>query len=91
MPKLNGILLPIGLVSVLGVSIFTWGANSNQIANTKEAVSEVKETHEADVKSIDGKLETLIDNSINQSVNIGKIQQSVEYMREDIQAIKQAQ
>jgi len=42
-PKVNGkVILPVGLISVLGISIFSWGSMKSQVNANAKAITKVE-------------------------------------------------
>ena len=90
MSKLNGfVMIPIGLISILALGIFSWGGLNNRVKDLTTDTKEIKETHKEDIKSIDEKLDTIVDIVGKQAVAQSAMQTSMEFMREDLKEIKE--
>ena len=81
-------MIPIGLISILALGIFSWGGLNNRVKDLTTDTKEIKETHKEDIKSIDEKLDTIVDIVGKQAVAQGEIQMSIKYIQRDISDIK---
>ena len=84
----NGIVVPIGLVGMLALGLIGYGTTQGQVKANKEEIVETKQEHKDDVKDINGKLSSILDITQKNALNNGKIQATLEFIKEDIKEIK---
>lgn len=92
MPKVNGWAKIVGVViTVVGLGVSgVWGYAKldGKVEVSAKEIGELEETHEEDVRDINGKLETITGLMHDNAVTQGMIQKDIQYIQRDISEIK---